>query len=163
MFGFGVGMKNVYLIKTDSLGNSGCNQSSPATVTANLLPQVISPPTLVASGGTISFPATLVNGGTTTTSLCQSVVGVSEWQTDHSLLAYPNPFEQKVTIQNPNKSEIREVRIYNTIGQEVYSSESNNQIMNGNISLNLSQLDKGIFLCHIKTNQNWKIIKLVKE
>ena len=163
MFGFGVGMKNVYLIKTDSLGNSGCNQSSPATVTANLLPQVISPPTLVASGGIISFPATMVNGGTTPTFLCQSVVGVSEWQTDNSHLAYPNPFEQKLTIQNPNNSEIQEVRIYNSIGQEVYNSVSNNQIMNGNILLNLSQLDKGIFLCHIKTNQYWKIIKLVKE
>ena len=45
-FSFGIGLKNVYLVKTDVLGNSGCNQETPATTIADLLPQVIAPPTL---------------------------------------------------------------------------------------------------------------------
>jgi hypothetical protein len=71
-FSFGLGLKNVYLIKTDALGNSGCNQNVPATITTNLLPQVIAPPTLTSSGGTIFYPATMINsGGTPQSILCE--------------------------------------------------------------------------------------------
>jgi hypothetical protein len=74
-FSFGLGLKNVYLIKTDALGNSGCNQDVPATITENLLPQVIAPPTITSSGGTISYPETMINFGGTKTTLCEFIQG----------------------------------------------------------------------------------------
>jgi hypothetical protein len=36
MFGFGVGIKNTYLIKTDVSGTSNCNEINVATSTTNL-------------------------------------------------------------------------------------------------------------------------------
>jgi hypothetical protein len=39
------------------------------------LPQVIAPPTLTSSGGTISYPATLINYGGTKTVLCEIIEG----------------------------------------------------------------------------------------
>jgi len=57
------GGSDVYLIKTDSLGNSGCNQTNPATMISTPTTLVSSPTTIVSSGGSAYNPATLVSSG----------------------------------------------------------------------------------------------------
>lgn len=89
---FGLGPSNVYLIKTDALGNSGCNQATPVTITSNLLPQVIAPPTLTASGGTISYPGTMINSGGTKTTLCEFIPPTCSTPTGGTASTSSGPF-----------------------------------------------------------------------
>ncbi len=164
MFGFGVGLKNVYLIKTDSLGNSGCNQSAPATITSNLLPQVIAPPTLTSTGGVISLPATLVNSGSTVTNLCLS----NDIVENHSGLnvdVYPNPFSSSTTLElNLSDTKNLSISIIDVTGRIVKNiSTKNLQSGKNTITIDLTEFNDGIYFCLVKTDDKFKSILLNKN
>lgn len=165
MFGFGVGLKNIYLIKTDSLGNSGCNESTAATVTSNYLPQVITTPTLVSTGGSISFPATLVNSGTTQSNLCLSVPNsIGEIKEIFSFSIFPNPFEEKVTISVDKNVQINSIKIYNIFGQEVYTQINLDKYYSSNtIIIELNELKSGIYFFELRSRSFSKTVKLIKQ
>ncbi len=165
MYGFGVGLKNVYLIKTDSAGNSGCHQGSAATITTNLQPQVIAPPTLVSAGGTISFPATEVNSGTTQTNLCLSTIQVLENnRTAHQVFFYPNPFEKEVAVFLGENMQVVSIQIFNIMGQEVFATEIKTNQRNSNKAfLDLAELKSGIYLCQLKSENFQQTIRLIKK
>jgi len=73
---------------------------------------------------------------------------------------YPNPFTDKLQISIDQPSEDVMISIVNMTGQTVY----NNSIANtGHINLNLENLDKGVYLLHIKVGDNISTQKIVKE
>ena len=67
-----------------------------------------------------------------------------------SLKVYPNPTINQITIKG-NESELKEVKIYNTIGQDVTASTQ--QILNNDTTLviDLSKLVSGIYYIKTKT------------
>lgn len=164
LYGFGVGLSNVYLVKTDSLGNSGCNQGIPATVTSDFLPQVIAPPIQTFGGGVIYFPATMVNSGGTQTNICLTNEIAENYFRFH-VNSYPNPFISSVTLEfDLAETNNISISIYNLIGKEVKSFPTKT-IPSGknNINLVLSELKNGIYFCKIKSNENLKTVKLIKN
>jgi len=165
LFGFGVGVKNVYLIKTDSLGYSGCHEGTAATTVSNLLPQVIAPPTSSSTGGTMSFPATIINSGTTQTNLCISTIGTIDNQiAEQIVLIYPNPFDHQVTIVLDQNIQVFSIVVYNILGQEVFSGViEKSQLDSGKTQINLAELNRGIYLCLITADNLQKTFRLVKE
>lgn len=56
----GFGWGDIYLIKTDSLGNTGCNQMSTNTIIGNI-PITISSGLMIGSGAMVTNAATIVN------------------------------------------------------------------------------------------------------
>ena len=165
MFGFGVGIVNMYLIKTDSLGNSGCNQGSAATVTSNYLPQVIATATLVGTGGNMKMPASLVNSGTTQTNLCLSgSTNIHDLNEDLSVTIYPNPFEEIINIAIEEISQLNSIKIYNVFGQEVYSQINLDKSYSSNkIVVELKDQKKGIFLIELRGESFDRTFKLIKQ
>ncbi len=165
LYGFGVGLKNLYLIKTDSLGNSSCNQGNAATVTSNYLPQVIASPTLVGTGGSMTMPITEVNYGTTITNLCVTILdGINEIRNEQSVLIYPNPFDENVVISFNENVQVKSVKIYDLLSREVYSKSFANQMFNSQeINLELNGLESGIYICELKTENSSITIKLIKK
>lgn len=165
MYGFGVGLKNMYLIKTDSLGNSSCNQGNAATITSNYLPQIITTPTLVGTGGTISFPATLINSGSIQTNLCISVPNsIQEIKANLSFSIYPNPFEEKVTISIDGNLHINSIKIYNVFGQVVNSQIDLSKSYSSNtIILALNELKSGIYFIELVASGFHKTLRLIKQ
>lgn len=164
LFGFGVGLKNMYLIKTDSLGNSGCNQGTPATITSNLLPQVIAPPTITSSGGIVSYPATLVNSGSIQTNLCLST-GIAENTSVQHLVIYPNPFSNTACLEFtlPAIKSVS-ISIIDIIGREIKSIPTENlQEGKNKITIDLSELNSGIYLLKVKSSGNLQTVKLIKN
>ena len=163
-YSFGVGFKNLYLIKTDSLGNSGCNEGIPATVTSVFTPQVISPPVLTSSGGVISYPATLVNAGGNLTTICL-ITGIEVPETDFNVSIYPNPLTSSTNLEF-YLSEINNVSliVYDIVGREIKNIPAQNfQSGNNSISIDLSGAKQGIYFCRLKANEKVQTYKLLKQ
>ena len=164
MFGFGVGLKNSYLIKTDSLGNSGCNEGTAATITSNFLPQVNAPPTLTSSGGVVSYPATIVNSGTTLTNLCFSTK-VDKNYSSHYMKMYPNPFQSSITLEfNLSETKNISMTIVDVVGRAIKNIPTTNLQQGKNkITIDLAELKSGIYFCKIKSSENLQTIKLIRN
>ncbi len=88
---FGFGGDDIYLIKTDSLGNSGCNELTFNPTVINITPQFTNASTSVSSGGISNPASTIVNTYTISdSSLCAPNL-VANFQ-------YSNVCEGSVTI-----------------------------------------------------------------
>ncbi len=70
---------------------------------------------------------------------------------------YPNPADQMVTISVKNGVIIKEVTIYNQVGQKVYWGTSENN------TLDVSKLQPGVYIIEVTTNQNKIREKLILE
>lgn len=100
-FSFGPGAYNSYLIKTDSNGNTGCNEISPNTIATIPTTIITNPATQVSSGGVAGTPATQTGNGGTETILC--FLGVNDFQTEKpEITIFPNPFSTRATFQITN-------------------------------------------------------------
>ena len=160
----GAGFKNVYLIKTDSLGNSGCNESIPATVSSDFHPQVIAAPTLTSVGGILSFPATQVNSGSSSTNICLSN-DIADTHSDFAATIFPNPFSSIVSLSfNIGNEKLISISIIDVTGRIAKSILTNNLSSgNNSIDLDLSELKNGMYFCKINSDKNSQTIKLLKN
>ena len=66
-----------------------------------------------------------------------------EWE--DSIVLYPNPSNDLVSIQMPTNISIEKVSFYNALGQKVMDSEGQN--------INISLISNGVYLVEIKTNE----------
>jgi Secretion system C-terminal sorting domain len=151
----GAGIKNAYLIKTDANGQSGCNEEDANTVTTNFFPQVTTPTTLVASGGSMTQPATLVGTGIMQDNLCATLVESAK--STHEIFLYPNPFEHIVNLTMPNGNKITSLSIYNLTSQLVFTMAFPTS------QLDLTSLNSGVYVCILKSENDIKSIKLIKQ
>ena len=157
---FGVGAYDVWVVKTDASGVSGCNE-------INENPTIGIPTFTIGTGGYdsavfyTSSPYTISVGTwqPTKTILCLngSLTGETEnSEIGNDVLIYPNPFTDIVTITSQEKGE---VEIYNVLGQEIFSK----QLTTNNCQLNLSSQPSGIYFVRIVTQEGIVSRKIVKE
>ncbi len=73
---------------------------------------------------------------------------------------YPNPVDsnEEITLQLPPNTLIKNITIFNTLGQEVFRTKEN-QIINNKIQL--TNLSKGIHFIKINTNKGRAVKKLI--
>lgn len=158
-FSFGDGFFNVYLIKTDSLGDSGCHQGNAATITSNKVFQSMDPPIVSSSGGIATDPATVVHEGGTQTNLCEILAIESEIFNTNKVQVYPNPFTDIVTIDLKDFPGVTSVTILDIMGKSLRTFE----LTSRSTSINLATLKSGIYLCQLKGNTTTEIIKIIKR
>ncbi|MBK5285877.1 MAG: T9SS type A sorting domain-containing protein [Bacteroidia bacterium] len=159
---FGSGNEDVYLIKTDSAGNSGCNEGNPATI-ATTPPTVNgSPGTQVSSGGVFGNPATQTGSGGVVTSLCY--VGINEASTEensHSLS--PNPATTELRITNV-EFRMEGVEVFDVVGTRVKAlTHSLSLSGEGSASINVSSLAPGIYFVKVRGEKQERVAKFVKQ
>ena len=155
------GSENVYVIKTDANGNSGCNQGNPltyinttATISSNPATIVSMPPIFVAT------PATNVSSESTSVTLCTN--GIHEITTKtNSLSIFPNPTttaSTSFTLQLPPDFSPATLQIFNTLGAMVYEQSITQ-------ASTLIQLNKTAGIYFVKVNDGNKVFmgKLVVE
>ena len=148
---------NVYLVKTDVNGNSGCNESSTQTNVTIPGTIVTSPATTTISPGSFdSSPATVIISGGADSTLC-STVGVNEFATNDTLVAFPNPFSTELHIKTGNNAN-SEIIIH-----DIGSRKLLKQKFIGEISINTDQFASGLYIYRVQNqsglSRNGKIVK----
>ncbi|MCX6291542.1 MAG: T9SS type A sorting domain-containing protein [Bacteroidetes bacterium] len=152
---------DILLVKTDSLGNAGCNEIDPATIIGSPATQVsgtltqISPFTF-----TIIHLSPLVIGSIGNDSTFCTTVGVNEIETSSFIHVFPNPSAGKFIITFTEMIHTGVVEIYNVFGEKIYNelfhSSSKKEIT-------LKNMAAGIYFVKVMDGEKQYTKKLVIE
>ncbi len=118
---------DLYLIKTDVNGNSGCFQGTTNTIVGSPATQVGSTNTIVDSGGTASPTATIVASDGNDSTLCLTT-GIHELSINTTISIYPNPATDQLFITgNWKENKALQLTIYNITGERIYAEQINSK------------------------------------
>lgn len=114
-----------------------------------------------SASGSYVVKAIMVNDCDSTTILkavtC-TATGIENTQlAKEGIKLYPNPAVNVVTIKSENDLNLKEIIIYNLLGQKVYQAIVQNK---NQYTLNVAQLPSGIYSVYIQTNKETIIKKL---
>lgn len=142
------GSQDLYLVKTDVNGNSGCNEGNPNTTVSNVTTTVSAVTPSSGTGGTLTNLTTAVNTGATETTLCLATSTNQLVKGENLISIFPNPASHQITLAGLNTlAEPRgqsSLLIFNLLSQQVFSSEIK---MNGEkaFTINIESLRAGIY------------------
>ncbi len=162
---FGISSNGIYLVKMDSLGSSGCNETTAATVTTAVSTQVGNPTFGMGMPHTIVTNASpTINRGCIVNPLCTSLA-IGEMSENASVITYPNPFSTIVhfdfVLTKP--AEVR-LEVFNISGQKAYSFAPKifpvgEQQLDWKVDAALSP---GIYLAKLQIGKTLTVKKLMK-
>jgi len=161
--GFGAGLLDVYLVRTDSLGNSGCNELAASPVVSSAPMQVFTASPLVSGTATIiTAPSTLAGHGGMQSTLCSSTVGMPENAAEEIFAVYPNPAQaaQTLSIRADGISGECRVQISNAIGQRLFQQRSR-KTSNELLSFTLPELSAGLYFITLEAGGKKRTQRLV--
>ncbi len=80
-----------------------------------------------------------------------------EDQSLQALSLYPNPVTNVLQINNPNNAVIKQIQVYNLLGKEVIQVQGNSK------TINVSNLQSGVYIVKITGQEGVRSFKVVKE
>lgn len=139
----GTGDENVLLVKTDQMGNSGCNETDAATITNIVTTKMAGISTVVESRSYANSTVLYTVGSSVgfATTLC-TTVGLNEIKSGNSLFISPNPSSGDFVITFPGIINEGIVEIYTVLGERVFSKAIS---LSTNIEINLNNNPPGIY------------------
>jgi hypothetical protein len=149
---------NLYLVKTDANGNSGCYETNPFTNVVNPIIHINKPQTIASSRNINVHVLPIIRGsGTNVTTLCSSL-GIEEFSGHNEINIYPNPSSNGIfQIRNTINGVIEKTEVSNYLGQIIFSKKGNIE------EINLSNFSHGIYFYSVNKGEgkifNGKIIK----
>ena len=153
--------QDVLLVKTDSEGNSGCNETDAATLTNSAATKMSGTATLVSSKYFkfyTAYPPEVGSVGTETT-LC-TTVGLHEIKTDNSLLISPNPSSGDFVLTFPGMINQGTVEIYTVMGEQIFSQAFTHS---SNLEINFKNNSLGIYFVKVLDGERWYSQKVMIE
>jgi hypothetical protein len=152
------GSYDLYLIKTDVNGNSGCNENNPPTLVTTPVTQVTIPSTMILSGTLVTTPATIVNSGGIGTTLCP-VVGINDVLVNNPFFVFSNTTNNELTIQN-NSMQQFQFTLYNSLGGKIIDKTFTDKMS----TINLSSISSNIYYYKLSIDkQVIKSGKIIKQ
>lgn len=160
---YGSGGSDIYFIKTDANGNSGCNDTNLSSGSSNDFMNVTNYNALVSQPSTlISVPNTITGTGCIATTVCYAV-GISDTRPEKDVFSLsPNPATTEITITpaaSGAETKIVSVEIYDVLGKEI----SKVQMAKGKNKIDVTKLYPGIYFVKIKTETGERVAKFVKQ
>jgi hypothetical protein len=143
---FGSGFQNVYLIKTDVIGNSGCNQSNTTMIVTTPTTTVTNPATQISSGAIVGSPVTTKGNGGIVNTLC-TTTGISEkGLMDSFVTIFPNPFSTQTILQTDILLSNATLSVNNCLGQTIKQIKN---ISGNTVTLLRDNLASGLYYIHL--------------
>ena len=157
-FSIGAGSSDVYLIRTDSIGNAGgCLQSSAATIESNPQTLVGTTATVRGSGGSVNSTSTIISNTTTIDSSLCIVTAIHEQEVPKPEVSlYPNP-TAGFFLLDTDLVDIDKIMIRNYLGQVVKTYSLPNQTMD------LSDQPAGIYFVSFIVKAELITRKIIKR
>ncbi|MEI8204058.1 MAG: T9SS type A sorting domain-containing protein [Bacteroidota bacterium] len=90
---------------------------------------------------------------------CPIIIGIYENKPDAIIKVYPNPTEDKITLENPSIIKDKSITIYNLQGQLLMQQTAKE----GKIEIDVSGLLKGMYFVRVETDEGMICGKFVKE
>jgi hypothetical protein len=148
-----------YFIKTDSLGNSGCDETSAATIVNNSAIQVsVITPIYANSGSFNSYTSAAGNGGSVNT-LCYSNIPTSVHQfpvQKNNISVFPNPANNRFTIYDV-RGTIEKIEIYSAVGESVFQLQTTNCKQQ---TIDVTEWNAGVYFLRIKSGNEVQAEKI---
>jgi hypothetical protein len=146
---------SIILIKTDSLGWSSCNESSPLLsdtihVYVSGIPwfHFQTPPfNQVNYNGIVSIQTPNFY----TDSLCNLVTSISEHNFDKWISLSPNPATSKLIV-NTSEFGVKSVEVYDVLGQQVYTQPQTSDLK-PQTTIDVSEWDAGIYFVRVRSEK----------
>lgn len=144
-----VGDNGVFVMRTDSFGNSGCNQSTiPITVTAGVTDTFKSAVVTTAPAlSALNFSMTAVTMPDTSYCFITGETSVPKSETG-SLVLYPDPASEQVTLQLSGKSGQAEIKLVDLLGRTLLLRETEVDA-NGVTKLGLQGIANGYYIVEV--------------
>ncbi|MGC6431748.1 MAG: DUF1501 domain-containing protein [Jejuia sp.] len=94
-------------------------------------------------------------------SACYQTLSTEEQlKAEREWLVYPNPFKDTIYFASVNSYTKVSYKLFNAAGREIL--QSTEDMINGELGLNLSHLSSGVYFCAVKTQDSQEIHKLIK-
>ncbi|MCH8904949.1 MAG: T9SS type A sorting domain-containing protein [Bacteroidetes bacterium] len=156
---FGVDSFDCHLVRTDSMGISGCHEKRTHPIVKNAIVIDSISATIINTGNTIGNAAyTSGSPNFKDSTLCSDSLPVTVpnySSLEPSINIFPNPFSHSATVQislEQNISEDIQVRIYDIFGRKVQEFTADGHTGYIEFELKRTNLYKGLFLLNISTN-----------
>jgi len=93
-------------------------------------------------------------------SLTPVILSTNDEILDNQLKVYPNPTSDIITVELVNNYSSKVTyKLYNLLGELIYTSETNNQLF----SIDMSDLSRGIYLLELTDAQSNKVVKKISK
>jgi hypothetical protein len=157
---FGAGWDDVYLLKMDSAGYTGCNEGSAATVVSSWNISTNTHAMNSLNAGSVFSRQLQFDNGALTFSNCISTDADehSASETRMNVQVYPNPFTGIVYLNSNNQINISSVIIYNSLGSTLTEYRDVNQ---REISFDLSGYAKGVYIVKVFQDRNYTVKRIM--
>ena len=161
--GTGSSATDVYLVKTDTNGSSGCNDID-AGITAAIGNYIVTPVTLTLNYGPQTRTIqSYVDSGYAETPFC-TTVGINNLEeTKAGITIYPNPVYDKINVIS-NQLPVNSVEICNLLGENIYRLPvtDNRSLITIDVRNN-SSFPSGVYIVEVTTESGVEVRKFVKE
>jgi hypothetical protein len=168
IIGGSISPTGIYMIKTDSLGNSNCYERNPAIDVASPVTFITNPSTIASFQTIQDTLIQLAQNNTVSTIFDCAALGEPEITKNDLFSISPNPFtsEISITLQKQNIKQAT-ISIKNILGQTVFSKQLQTLNLKLQTTLDLSFLEKGIYLVEVVADGSpdsyREVRKIVKE
>ena len=149
--------KDFFLVKTDSSGNSGCNENNAAPVVFTLAVQAYNLALYDSTGFTDSIPQTIVNSIGIATDVCPPV-SIDETNDSRGWLVFPTITSGELNFQMTSSRQVQ-LALYNSLGEKIMAMYLNP----GTDKIELSHLPDGIYFYTLSTVNLYKTGRIIKQ
>jgi hypothetical protein len=152
------GLSRVYIVKTDSLGNSGCNETNPQT--AVLLPSAPYAYGVILSntGAITHYTSTTIKSGYSISTICYSSGINMNWHDNSPVTLSPNPFTTHLTIHSKQNKESL-ITLSDLSGKEILFIKTNSE----GTTLNTEGIAAGLYFLRVEDGNGVRNYKVVKQ